>query len=212
MGKINTGILGGFTGKVGTVVGGKWKGIDYIRVKGMPSNPNTEGQIKQRTKFATTVAFLKPAIGFIRAGFNQYAIKKTEMNVATAQILKEAFDEDGALDMSKVLFSDGSLPNPDSNSAIWDDVAEAIDITFDTSIWGDAKDTDKHCYLIYNTEKGELIYNLKDVDRSVGVSEIPVPERWMNDTVHIYSSFSDEKGKLFSKSMYLGSIELTPAP
>jgi hypothetical protein len=33
MGKISKGILGGFSGTVGTVVGGKWKGIDYMRSK-----------------------------------------------------------------------------------------------------------------------------------------------------------------------------------
>ena len=33
MGTINKGILGGFSGKVGNVVGGTWKGIDYMRSK-----------------------------------------------------------------------------------------------------------------------------------------------------------------------------------
>ena len=31
MGTITKGILGGFSGKVGSVVGGSWKGIDYMR-------------------------------------------------------------------------------------------------------------------------------------------------------------------------------------
>lgn len=31
MGTIKQGILGGFSGKVGNVVGASWKGIDYIR-------------------------------------------------------------------------------------------------------------------------------------------------------------------------------------
>lgn len=31
MGTIKKGILGGFSGKVGTVVGGSWKGISYMR-------------------------------------------------------------------------------------------------------------------------------------------------------------------------------------
>jgi hypothetical protein len=30
MGTIKQGILGGFSGKVGTVVGGTWKGIHYM--------------------------------------------------------------------------------------------------------------------------------------------------------------------------------------
>ena len=33
MGRISKGILGGFSGTVGTVVGGNWKGIDYMRSK-----------------------------------------------------------------------------------------------------------------------------------------------------------------------------------
>ena len=212
MGKIETGILGGFSGKVGTVVGGKWKGIDYIRVKGVPSNPNTEAQQEQRSKFKTTIAFLKPAIGFIRAGFNQFAVKKTEMNVATAHMLAEAFDVDGALDMSKVLFSDGSLPNPDSITAPWDQDRSVIDVTFDSAIWGEAKDNDRQCYLVYNTEKGELIYNLSAGTREMGQVTIITPDRWIGGTVHVYSAFSNEKGKLFSKSMYLGPVKLTPVP
>ena len=31
MGTIKKGILGGFSGKVGTVIGAAWKGIDYMR-------------------------------------------------------------------------------------------------------------------------------------------------------------------------------------
>jgi len=31
MGTIKKGILGGFSGKVGTVIGGVWKGIEYMR-------------------------------------------------------------------------------------------------------------------------------------------------------------------------------------
>ena len=33
MGKIGKGILGGISGKVANVVGGNWKGIDYLRSK-----------------------------------------------------------------------------------------------------------------------------------------------------------------------------------
>ena len=52
MGKIAQGILGGLSGKVGNVIGGSWKGIDYIRIKpSSVANPRTVGQVNQRTKF-----------------------------------------------------------------------------------------------------------------------------------------------------------------
>ena len=49
MGKISQGILGGFSGKVGNVIGGNWKGINYMRVKpSSVANSQTEGQMVQR--------------------------------------------------------------------------------------------------------------------------------------------------------------------
>ena len=52
MGKIKQGILGGFKGKVGTVIGASWNGIAYMR--GLPQsvkNPKTPAQQAQREFF-----------------------------------------------------------------------------------------------------------------------------------------------------------------
>ena len=52
MGKIKQGILGGFKGKVGTVVGASWNGIAYM--KGLPQSqkdPKTAAQLAQRNFF-----------------------------------------------------------------------------------------------------------------------------------------------------------------
>jgi len=59
MGKILNGILGGFSGKVGPVVGGKWKDIDYMRSYVIPANPNTSGQQIVRARFAQCVKYGK---------------------------------------------------------------------------------------------------------------------------------------------------------
>ena len=52
MGKIKQGILGGFKGKVGTVIGSSWNGIAYM--KGLPQSqkdPKTAAQLSQRNYF-----------------------------------------------------------------------------------------------------------------------------------------------------------------
>ena len=52
MGKIKQGILGGFKGKVGTVIGSSWNGIAYM--KGLPQSqkdPKTPAQVAQRNFF-----------------------------------------------------------------------------------------------------------------------------------------------------------------
>ena len=52
MGKIKQGILGGFKGKVGTVIGATWNGIAYMRgLAQSHKNPKTAAQLKQRAFF-----------------------------------------------------------------------------------------------------------------------------------------------------------------
>ena len=52
MGKIKQGILGGFRGKVGTVIGASWNGTSYMRgLAQSHKNPKTAAQLKQRSFF-----------------------------------------------------------------------------------------------------------------------------------------------------------------
>src|SRR5690554_4934174 len=85
MGIIKNGILGGISGKVGTVVGSSWKGIQYLRAlpSGM-SNPRTPGQETTRRKLNVIVKFLRVCLSLIRIGFGSQAIKKSAFNAATS--------------------------------------------------------------------------------------------------------------------------------
>ena len=58
MGTIRKGILGGFSGTVGTVVGANWRGMDVIRSRPKSSGSNpTPAQLMQREKFALAIKF-----------------------------------------------------------------------------------------------------------------------------------------------------------
>ncbi len=58
MATIVKGILGGFSGKVGTVVGANWRGKDIIRSRPKPSKkPPTDKQVIQQLKFKMAVTF-----------------------------------------------------------------------------------------------------------------------------------------------------------
>jgi hypothetical protein len=91
MGKIKQGILGGFSGKVGTVVGASWKGISYMRsIPQHVHNPRTEGQVNQRSKFSVALHFLQPLNDFIRTGYKLYAHRQSPFNSAMAYTLANA--------------------------------------------------------------------------------------------------------------------------
>lgn len=109
MGTIKQGILGGFSGKVGSVIGGSWKGISYMRSQAQSvKNPQTTGQVNQRTKFAIALAFLKPITEAIRVGFKLYAQKQTAFNAAMSYTLANAISgtssDDYALDYANALW------------------------------------------------------------------------------------------------------------
>ena len=91
MGTINKGILGGFSGTVGTVVGGTWKGIDYMRSKTNRRNFNpSQKQLEQQLKFALVMRFVQPMAGLLNISFRDFAIKMTGINNAFAYTINNA--------------------------------------------------------------------------------------------------------------------------
>src|SRR5690606_2654955 len=113
MGKISQGILGGFSGKVGNVIGATWKGISYIRIKpASVANPRTEGQVNQRNKFSATLAFLQPSLAFIKAGYKFYASKRSAFNAAMSYVIQNAITGTApnfSVDYTTALVSRGKL-------------------------------------------------------------------------------------------------------
>ena len=82
MGTFQKGILGGFSGKVGTVIGGNWKGIDYMRSKGSNGNKNpTLPQVSQQFKFALCIRFLQTMSGLVRLVLKTLRYKKPALTV-----------------------------------------------------------------------------------------------------------------------------------
>lgn len=210
MGKIAQGILGGVSGKVGNVIGGSWKGIDYLRIKpSSVANPRTEGQVTQRNKFTAVLEFLQPSRDFIRVGFKNYANGMTAFNYAMSITLANAVTGDGlsaAVDYAAALLSRGSLNgalNP-SVSSIESGVA-TINWT-DNSGGSNALATDKSLLLIYNPAKKSSIYTLEGDVRTAGTQSLTIPDSFIGDEVHVYMSFVSTDGKLVSNSTYLGAV------
>lgn len=63
MAKIKAGILSKVSGKVAGVVGGTWKGTNYLRELVKPANPNTPLQQAQRGKMSFVVAVARQLVG-----------------------------------------------------------------------------------------------------------------------------------------------------
>ena len=208
MGKISQGILGGLSGKVGNIIGGSWKGIDYIRIKpSSVANPRTPGQVNQRNKFSATIEFLQPNKDFLNVGYKAFAIKKTAFNSAMSNVLSNAITgiaPNFTVDYSLALLSKGNLSTPLNGSV---DLATANQVTFnwdDNSADGNADTTDKSMVLAYNPSKKESIYILDGAARSITSQLLTLPTSYSGDTIQLFMAFVSENG-VVSNSVYLGS-------
>jgi hypothetical protein len=209
MGKISQGILGGFSGKVGNVIGGSWKGIDYIRIKpANVANPRTKGQVNQRTKFTATLEFLQAVKPFINVGYKNLAVKKTAFNAAMSYTLNNAItgiEPDFVIDYPNALVSKGvlsgalnpsmDLATPNEVSFIWDDNSDQ----------GNANATDKSMLLIYNPSQKESIAVLSGATRAAGAQSVSIPATYSGDTVEVFMAFISDDGSQVSNSFYIGS-------
>ncbi len=210
MGKINRGILGGFSGKVGNVVGGNWKGIDYMRIKAANvANPRTEAQESQRTKFLMVMRFLSPLKDFLKLGFKQYAIKMTEFNNAMSYNLKNAISgtyPDFTLEYANLLVTRGDLTGAFNGSVSSETAGEVAFSWDDNSGSGSARATDKAILLIYNADKEEVLYDTEGPSRDAAAATLTVPADFSGDTLHAYLSFSKEDESEVANSKYLGTV------
>ena len=209
MGKINLGILGSFSGKVGNVVGGNWKGISYMRAKATSvSNPRTDGQVNQRTKFALVLTVLKPITGFLRVGYKKYAIKQTAFNAAMSYILNNAVtgssSADYSIDLSKVLVSRGNLTGAANAQAT--SANGVVTLTWDDN--SGATQTDKALIVVLNPTRAESVFDAGGNQRVAGTEDISVPADWAGENVEVFLGFITADGKEVANSIYLGSVTI----
>lgn len=209
MGTIKQGILGGFSGKVGAVIGGSWKGIAYMRsIPQSVKNPRTEGQVNQRTKFTIALDFLKPITGLIQSGFKLYAQKQTAFNAAMSYTLNNAITgaaPDFSIDYSKALVSRGSLSGARNGQA--SSASGAVNLTWDdNSGIGAAVEADKALIAVLNPTREEAMFDAGGNQRSAGSEDIPVPADWVGEDVEVYLGFISEDGNNVSNSVYLGTV------
>jgi hypothetical protein len=210
MGTIKKGILGGFSGKVGTVIGGNWKGIDYMRGKAASvSNPKTEAQLDQRARFGAALKFLQPLTAFLRVGFKNYAVKMTAFNSAMSYNLNNALSgvfPDYFIDYASALVSRGNLPGA-LNPTVQCSTPGQIDFAWtDNSADATASANDKVLLVVFNPAKQLAITIIGGNDRSVVEQPITVPATFSGDEVQCYIAFQNANQSVLSNSVYAGPL------
>lgn len=210
MGSIKQGILGGFSGKVGTVVGSSWKGTQYMR--GLATNvkdANTLAQQMQREKFSITVKFLSKINPFITYGYKNYTAKKTPSNVGMSYIMHNdcivGEFPNYTINFQALKVALGQLKKAEDPTAALASGTATIRWT-DNSGNGNAQADDLVMALLYNKDKSEAEYDIGNATRADATLTFSYPSSWSGDHVVAYLSFMSEDNKLVAESDYLGEI------
>ena len=206
MGTISQGILRGFSGKVGPIVGFRWKSKYYILARAAKvSNPRTPKQQEQRGKFATAFNFLKNIKPFIRSGYKEFTRERSAFNSAMSYMLKRAVTGDGKdvkIDFDRVLVSTGSLMPVFEGTATQDRDKMYFDWQ-DNSGMENAESADIAMLLVYNKDKETAVYDTEAALRSDRHAELSLPNDWEGDELVAYLSFCSADGSCVSNSVRL---------
>jgi hypothetical protein len=210
MGTFKKGILGGFSGKVGNVIGASWRNLDVMR--SLPKKSNklpTEIQLEQRIKFALAIGFLSPIKGIIDEAFGSTQGHKSKFNLATAYHIQEAVTgimPNLALDFSKVVISKGELLGAKNPSLTATKVGELNFAWEDNSGTTLSEVDDRAVLLVYNPDKKLYVFDTMSHTRKDGAAIVVVPPAYSGDVVHCYMGYVAENGKNAATSVYLGTV------
>jgi hypothetical protein len=215
MGVFKKGILGGFSGKIGTVIGSTWRTLDVM--KSLPkksTKPAVQAQIDQRFIFSMVVAFMAKLEKVISIGFRNITGVQTAMNTAVSLTIDNAVTGVSpafTIDYSKVVLSKGNL-EPSYDAKIVASAGRKLNLTWSPAEGDPLKEdvklrnSDMVVLVIYNPAKN-IVRRIDTATR--GLATLEVNMAFVFDGAnYAWVFFAEVKGKKVSDSQYLGQIQV----
>ena len=210
MATIKQGILGAFSGKVGSVVGSSWKGIPVM--KSLPpsvANPKTAKQIEQRSRMKACTAFSQAILADVIKPLNdRFASRMSGFNAFTSRNI--------------ACFEGGELSNPQELTiSPMGNKAQLIDaigaevkpgkkeakLSVETSTiagTGKALSSDKSYFVVFNrtTEKAFGLAPSLSREEEDFLLGLPDDEFAPNDVVDVWLAFLRVDGTVVFETAY----------
>ncbi|MFC2107286.1 DUF6266 family protein [Bacteroidota bacterium] len=208
MATYSKGILGGFIGKVGNVVGSRIFGIDVMRsYQPNVRNPKTEGQLTQRGKFRLIVSFISLMLPLFKEGFKHAANKMSAFNKAVSVNIADAITgtlPNFLIDYPNVKFSQGSLDGFYEQDAMFDTTPLTVSFAWTNNPGPNADANDKFVGIVYNPTKDKY-ESSNTILRQDEVCDITVPADWAGEVVQAWGYYIGADGSAVSDSLYFGT-------
>lgn len=210
MAHLRKGILGGFSGKVGPVVGASWRGIDVMRSLPKKSKREaTEEQLIQRVKFGLVARFLAPVKPLLKDFYGVNSGYKSKANLAMSYHIREAVTgdyPDYSIDYPRVILSRGELLGPQEAEVIGLPNARLDFNWTDNSGQGEAKANDALIVVVYEESTNTFEYLQQGAKRSETTFTMTLPAYYTGLKVQCWITFASADGKRVANSIYMGEI------
>jgi len=212
MGKLSNGILGGFSGRVGPVVGSRWKDLDVIRSrppgKRRKSSPD---QLKQMAKMSLMTSFVSPLSDLLNKTYNQATVRTmSSFNKALSYNMRNVVSGDYpafTINYARVVLGIGDLLNVEMAKISSDSKGKLTFIWTDNSNEGSAKAKDQFFAAVYCEGLVEWVTADNATQRNAGSYTLDVTA-FSGKAVQTYIGFLSEDAKFVSTSLYTGSINI----
>lgn len=205
MATFKQGILGGFSGKVGGVIGSSWKGIDTMRSQpSSVTNPRTNAQVSNRTRFKSVSQLAAAMLTTIVKPLNDRFAQKMSGFNDFCQRNASAFDALGAFVPANLVLSRGKLSAPAEIEEQASVDSEVI-ATFSSALTGSFDAAADKVYAVVLGIDGEILGVSSGLaSRADGTVSISTPTRSVgSNSGHLYVSFLRADGTQVSNSSYI---------
>jgi len=173
---IKQGILGGLSGKIGSVVGTSWKGRAILKALPLSvANPRTAGQVSQRTSFSLISILASVLLTIIvRPVYNPISGNITGSNLFTSQN-KLFYDGNGDFDSANAFIGGGTLPAEVVTNASFNAGPDDITVDWnDTTPGGSLRKVDLSHIFMLEPLSGAVYAGASGSQRQDGTSDIPL--------------------------------------
>lgn len=215
MARITNGVLGGFSGKVGPVVGYTLYGIDRMRSLPERMAPPTANELKNRSRFKLVQEVLNAIKGLVVVGFKDYWTKSGGMRAALSYNRQFALKTSGGedyIDPASFRISGGNLAGLAAATVV-QETEELLRFNWDPSLVEGGTSYDQVMLLAIDMQGRKASFQSTGNFRSTGTDVLIISEDLIGKEVDIYVGVVAKDRCNQSESQYLGRMKLqSPEP
>ena len=211
MGKLNQGIWGGCSGRIGNVISYQWRGRWCARTRpAVFHDARTPRQLEQRSRFRQTLHLASRVKQALQLGLRQVSLERhmTECNYFM-KVNNACFTlEEGRLkvDYENLVFSEGPVaPVAFSAPELVD--GRTLRIDFEKNPLHKRAQSDDRVYVLLHCPELDAFMLSLPVYRRTGAIAVELPEHWVGKTLHLWGFVVDSTGRS-SMTLYIGEGEL----